>query len=51
MVAQEISYRCYCACGGAGNPRLFSRPQYTRDGKYLQTRYYDAGSGPLVAKP
>ena len=47
----EISYRCYCACGGAANPRLFSRALYDKHGNYLRTVYYDSGNGPLTAWP
>lgn len=47
----EISYRCYCACGGAANPRLFSRQHYHRYSGYHRTIYYDMGHGPLTAWP
>lgn len=47
----EISYRCYCACGGAANPRLFSRVHYHWTGEYHRTTYWDSGTGPLTAWP
>lgn len=48
----EISYRCYCACGGAANPRLYSRPRTDSRGEPIGGfTYHDAGTGPLVAKP
>jgi len=47
----EISHRCWCACGGASNPRLYSRARYDRHGNFLGFTYHDVGSGQLVAKP
>lgn len=34
-----ISYKGYCALGGASNPRLFSRPIYLGT-HYMYTAYY-----------
>lgn len=47
----QISYRCYCACGGAANPRLYSKAIVDPRGDYLRTEYYDSGTGPLTAWP
>lgn len=35
---QEITYKGYCALGGAANPKLFSRPIYL--GKHFMYMAY-----------
>jgi hypothetical protein len=48
----EISYRCYCACGGAANPRLYSLPRRDSRGDLIGGfTYHDSGDGPLTAWP
>lgn len=43
----EISYRCFCAAGALSNSRLYSRPLYTPDGRFIRMTYHDSGDGPL----
>lgn len=47
----QISYRCFCACGGLRNLRLYSRAIHDPRGNFLRMEYYDSGSGPLYAMP